>query len=91
MSFIASAPWNRKLEGAERRYRNVGKILISIAVLYSVKFCQSYAVELHALSEAEDFYRRIGMKETGRTKGNLKEFRLEKPGSLALARLTLPQ
>jgi len=91
VAFIASAPWNRKSEGAERKHRNVGKILMSLAVLYAAKFYENYNVELHALSDADDFYRRIGMKETGRTKGQLKEFRFEKPEALALARLTLPQ
>jgi len=90
VALLASAPWNRFSDGCERNYRGVGKALMSIAVFYSAKHNNNPAVELHALSEAENFYRRIGMRETGRSKKNLKEFRLERSGALALIRPMLP-
>ncbi len=84
--FLAAAPWNRAGTGSQREFKGVGRILLSIAALYGFKHLERFALELHSLSKAEDFYRKVGMKETGRVKDNLKEFRLEKSEALILVR-----
>ncbi len=91
VSFLATAPWNR-FAANERSYQGVGKKLMSVAVFYSAKIHGNLIVELHSLPDAEDFYRGIGMRETGRrSKNNLKEFRLEHSEALALIRPILSE
>lgn len=85
VSFVASAPWNRKRKSSTRDYENVGKSLICIAVIYSTKQKRNQAIELHSLPSAEIFYRKIGFKEiAGQEKDGMKLFRLEKSEALAL-------
>jgi hypothetical protein len=90
IQFLATAPWNRRLPPAKRQFANVGKILVSIASAHGLALNKDARLELHSLPDAEGFYRRLNMEETGRTKGGLKEFRLGKEAAYDLLRFVLP-
>jgi hypothetical protein len=91
VAFVAVAPWNRVVRGSRRKIKGIGKVLIAMSSLLSIKHTGSLILELHSLPDAEGFYHHIGMRETGRySKQGLKEFRIEKPEALALIRPLLP-
>ena len=87
IAFISSAPWNRKRKGGNREYKGVGTTLIAVTLIYELKHIGNLTLELHSLPQTEIFYRKVGMKDTGRTNDKgLKLFRLEKPEALTLLR-----
>lgn len=86
VAFLASAPWNRHGNINGRFIKNIGQLLMFVAVLYCNRYHKKIAVELHSLSEAEAFYRRIGMNCTGQSKENMNEYRLEESAALKLIR-----
>lgn len=89
--FIASAPWNRKsIYFPKREFKDIGKILIAVSILWGKTFIDTLTLELHSLSEVEDFYRHLGMRETGRIEKDLKEFRIENDKAYNLLRFLLP-
>ncbi len=79
--FVATAPWNRNLTEKEtREFTDIGKILLALAGLNGYKNQRAKSIELHSLSHAENFYKRLGMVETGNLKGRMKEFHLNESG-----------
>jgi hypothetical protein len=91
VAFVAVAPWNRAAIGNRRKIKGVGKTLLAMSSLISLKHTGSLVFELHSLPGAEGFYQRVGMRETGRYSAQgLKEFRMENPKALALVRPLLP-
>ncbi len=89
--FVSVAPWNRKLrDDSKREIKYIGKILIGYGALVAFKKNNRPDVELHSLPDAENFYRKIGLKETGNTKENLKEFRLNSQAGFDLLRFLIP-
>lgn len=89
--FLSVAPWNRKLhDSSKREIKYIGKTLIGYAALIAYKKYNIPSVELHSLPDAENFYRKIGMLETGRTENNLKEFRLNQKEGFDSLRFFMP-
>jgi hypothetical protein len=88
--FLAAAPWNRMLQPTKRLFANIGKTLVAIASIKAALRNNDPRLELHSLAEAEEFYRRLKMEDTGRMKGGLKEFRLGKEAAYDLLRFVIP-
>jgi hypothetical protein len=89
--FLAAAPWNRSFPPAKRQFANIGRILVAVAVIEGILQYKDPRLELHSLPDAEEFYRKIKMEETGRSSGEgLKEFRLGKEAGYDLLRFVLP-
>lgn len=88
--FLASAPWNRKSSTDEREILNVGKILVAISSLLGYSQNNSPVIELNSLPNAEKFYHRVGMRETGNMNNGLKELRLESVKGFELIRFLQP-
>lgn len=66
--YLESAPWNWELPQVQQvaKYRGVGSQLMELSVLWSVQLGFQGRVGLHALPQAEDFYRRrCGMTDLG--------------------------
>lgn len=62
---VATAPWNRSAIQEPPKYRFVGSVLLEFARHRSIELGYQGLVGLHALPEAEEFYRRLGMIECG--------------------------
>ena len=62
---LASAPWNRLMLEQPPFLRGVGQALLSFARQRSVALGYNGRVGLHALPEAEGFYRRLQVPEYG--------------------------
>jgi hypothetical protein len=62
---VATAPWNRSSIQEPPKYRLVGSALLEFAQYRSIELGYQGLVGLHALPEAEEFYRRLGMIECG--------------------------
>lgn len=65
VDFVATAPWNRPSIQSPPQYRGVGSALLRFARLRSVALEYGGRVSLHALSEAETFYKKQGMMNFG--------------------------
>lgn len=65
VDYLAVAPWNRKPLQDPPRFRNLGKLMIGAAVEVSRMLGYEGRCGLHSLSQAEGFYRRIGMRDLG--------------------------
>ena len=63
--FLATAPWNRPSVQDPPRYRLSGTLLLRFARQRSEEVGYLGLVGLHALPEAEHFYRRMGMIDCG--------------------------
>jgi glycine/D-amino acid oxidase-like deaminating enzyme len=62
---LATAPWNRPSIQDPPRYRLVGTMLLRFARQLSEALGYGGLVGLHALPEAEDFYRRMSLIDCG--------------------------
>jgi len=67
LAYLETAPWNHELYPGGGRYTGVGTALLEEAVLTSLAAGCGGRVQLTALPQAEDFYRRKGMTEVGPT------------------------
>jgi len=77
--FLSTAPWNDPQIANAPRYRGTGTLLIAAAVAHSVEQEFKGRIGLHALEEAEPFYRdKCSMIDLGvdATHGNLRYFEL---------------
>jgi hypothetical protein len=63
IKFLEAAPWNLALYTDSRKFFGVGRVFLRIAVDFSVGEGCDGRVGLHALPQAEAFYRTIGMTE----------------------------
>ena len=87
--FLATAPWNRtSTHNVYREFNGIGKIILSIAILKSYKELDEGRIELHSLKDAEDFYHKMGMMETGRVNERMKEFYMGNKACSKLIRMT---
>lgn len=86
VSFLATAPWNRKRKGGIREYRGVGSALLAVSLLYELKNIGKLVLELHSLPLSEHFYRKLGFADTGRVHEGLRLMRMERPEALKLLR-----
>jgi hypothetical protein len=62
---LATAPWNRPSIQKPPRYRLVGSTLMEFARYRSEELKYDGLVGVHALLQAEEFYRRLGMIDCG--------------------------
>ena len=60
---LATAPWNRS--SAPEGFRSIGRALLKFAKFRSNELGYDGLVGLHALPDAEEFYRRMGMIDCG--------------------------
>lgn len=65
LSFVATAPWNDRNKTDAPRYVGVGSLLILAAIEKSVELEYRGRVGLHALPQADGFYRRCGFTDLG--------------------------
>lgn len=65
LSFVATAPWNDRNQTDAPRYVGVGSLLILAAIEKSVELEYRGRVGLHALPQADGFYRRCGFTDLG--------------------------
>lgn len=65
IDFVAVAPWNRTTIQDPPRFRNLGTLMVGAAVEVSRSAGFEGRCGLHSLSQAEGFYRRIGMRDLG--------------------------
>lgn len=64
IDYIAAAYWNRNRPNYQKRFSNVGKLLISEAIKYSTQILELRpGFSLHSLPSAESYYKAIGMNE----------------------------
>lgn len=78
IDYLAVAPWNRSAIQYPPRYRGLGSILLAVAVSVSLNEEMEGRCGLHSLPQAEGFYGRVGMKNTGLVDAqNLKYFEFE--------------
>jgi hypothetical protein len=83
IEFIATAPWNYFTVGKMRR---IGSGLIYFTIKVSQNFKLGGEFKLNALPQAEQFYKSIGMVETGKTnKEGLKELAMRKTEAVLFA------
>lgn len=76
IEFLATAPWNYVKTGTGKM-RGIGSGLIYFVIQASIYIRRKGEFKLNALSDAEEYYRKIGMEETGNTNENgLKEFKM---------------
>ena len=79
VEFLASAPWNLPNVVGEPRYALVGRVLLAAAIQLSLNEEYAGRVGLHALPQADSWYRdNCGMTDLGcdRTKENLRYFEM---------------
>lgn len=62
---LATAPWNRRKQGKQRRYRGTGKALLFFARQRSLILGYGGRVSLHALPNAVRFYEGQNMPNYG--------------------------
>lgn len=66
IDYLASADWNRTRPGHTPLYRNSARILLREAVKHSTNMLQYRpGFSLHSLPAAENFYKKLGMKDLG--------------------------
>lgn len=76
---VSTAPWNRPPDSV---YRGVGSILIASAIFKSLHDNRDGRIYLESLPGAEDYYRRCGMQECGRSdEEHLLQFRFDPEGA----------
>lgn len=90
VSFVATAPWNRKRKNTHRVFSGVGKTLLWAGLVLGFVEYRSLCLELHSLPLAEGFYLKLGFRQTGYLSyEGLKEFRLEEAAAFPLIREVL--
>lgn len=70
VDYVAVAPWNRKAIQNPLRFRRLGTVMLGTAVAVSTSMGLEGRCGLHSLSQAEGFYRRIGMSDFGNDAAN---------------------
>lgn len=89
VEFVEAAPWNRTQLGRVSQFRGVGSVLIAAAVNLSDQEGFNGRIGLHALPQADSFYRdKIGMTELGQDSHhhNLRYFELTQAQAEVLAK-----
>ncbi|WP_017746127.1 GNAT family N-acetyltransferase [Scytonema hofmannii] len=73
---LATAPWNRPTLQKPVKYRSIGSTLLQFARFRSEELGYGGLVGLHALPDADPFYRKMNMNDCGRdeAKENLTYF-----------------
>ncbi len=65
VDYVAVAPWNRKVVQHPQRFKNLGTVMLGVAVAMSIATGLDGRCGLHSLPQSEGFYRRIGMADFG--------------------------
>lgn len=65
VDYLAVAPWNRKVVQHPQRFKNLGTVMLGVAVAMSIATGLDGRCGLHSLPQSEGFYRRIGMTDYG--------------------------
>lgn len=86
IKFLATAPWNRKITGRSRAYSNAGKMLLAVSIIIGYWNNKNAAVELEALPQAENFYRKQGMLPTGKQKNGMLQYRFDHKAAISFVR-----
>lgn len=83
IDYVAVAPWNRSAVHDPPRFRNLGTLMVGAAVEISRLAGMEGRCGLHSLSQAEGFYRRIGMQDLGLDAGydGLRYFEFDAAGA----------
>ncbi|WP_108398325.1 hypothetical protein [Devosia submarina] len=77
IDLLATAPWNRRGFDAAPRFKGVGRIMMAAAISLSVQEEFRGRVGLHALPQAEAWYRdRVGMADLGIDDTRMRYFEL---------------
>lgn len=78
IDYLATAPWNRPSIKDPPGYKGVGTALFTLALERSFSVEYEGRIGLHALPNAEDFYRKLGMQDFGPDpkKSNLRYFEI---------------
>lgn len=64
VDYVASAFWNRDRPGYTRKFSGLATILLKEATrFFAIKYRAGFS--LHSLPKAEDYYRKIGLKDFG--------------------------
>lgn len=66
VDFVEVAPWNRDSWKPNRLYGSVGTVLIRAAIQLCLESGSQGRLGLHSLPQADNFYRRLGMTDSGR-------------------------
>ncbi|EMO66411.1 hypothetical protein LEP1GSC132_2462 [Leptospira kirschneri str. 200803703] len=83
IDYLATAPWNRNSVLGVGKYIGIGTLLLKASIKYGLKqFNYIPGFNLHSLSRAENYYRKIGMRDLGidDKKNGLRIFEMEKEG-----------
>ncbi len=66
IDFLATAPWNRFRLAQDPRFKGIGRLLLAAAISLSVSEEFAGRIGLHALPQAESWYRDVcGMTDLG--------------------------
>ncbi len=65
VDYVAVAPWNRKVIQHPQRFKNLGTMMLGVAVAMSIATGLDGRCGLHSLPQSEGFYRQIGMTDFG--------------------------
>lgn len=77
IEFLATAPWNRNKFTPNPRFKGVGRLLLTAAISLSVHEEFKGRIGLHALPEAEDWYRNVcGMTDLGIDETQMRYFEM---------------
>ncbi|WP_254566091.1 GNAT family N-acetyltransferase [Oscillatoria sp. HE19RPO] len=91
VDYLATAPWNRPSIQSPPKYRGVGTAMITFAVQRSIELEYKGRVGLHALPEAERFYKnQLNMVNFGPDERyeNLTYFEFSKEEALKIVKLS---
>ena len=84
--YVATAPWNRRLQSQPGRFRRVGTLLLVQSITDSHALGHEGRIGLHSLRGSDAFYRRLGFRDFGPDPANrgMTYFELDPAGSLRL-------
>ena len=84
--YVATAPWNRRLQNQPGRFGRVGTVLLTQAGADSHALGYEGRIGLHSLHGSDEFYRRLGFSDFGPDPANrgMTYFELDPAGALRL-------
>lgn len=84
IDLLATAPWNRRRLAETPKYKGLGRLLMTAAISLSVDEEFKGRIGLHALPQAETFYRDVcGMTDLGVDKTMMRYFEMTESQAMA--------
>lgn len=84
IDLLATAPWNRRHLAAIPKYKGLGRLLMAAAIILSVEEEFKGRIGLHALPQAETFYRDVcGMTDLGIDQTAMRYFEMTESQAMA--------